>query len=228
MGCVIDHSVNQHGLEEEMRKWRREKTKRTTQTQRGLGGDGGWEEQRTLWNSALIEVEPTRDPGRRLLLHPGNLLYHFDHKFTGCYALPHELAQSVVHGPLWCVTEIFLSSSVQVHDSFWPRSRLSNHISAATVTLGLLYVSLRVCRQCHMQSDSSATVEIFFEIGALCCHKFIANLWPLRSRNRFSSLSNVTRHWTYGRNGTVYRVLYTEFDPALVENVSHQQNCYPL
>jgi len=131
------------------------------------------------------------------------ILYHFDHKFTGCYALPHELAQSVVHGLPWCGTEIILSSLVQVHDSFWPRSRLSSHISAATVTLGLLYVSLHVCRQCHMQSDSSTMVEIFFEIGTLCCHKFIANLWPLRSRNRFSSLSNVTRHWTYGRNGTV-------------------------
>jgi hypothetical protein len=53
----------------------------------------------------------------------------------------------------------FLSSLIQVHDSFWPRSQL---ISAVTVALGLLYVSLRVCRQCHMQSDGSAMVEIFF------------------------------------------------------------------
>jgi hypothetical protein len=28
-----------------------------------------------------------------------SILYHSDHKFTGCYALPYELAQSVVHGP---------------------------------------------------------------------------------------------------------------------------------
>jgi hypothetical protein len=31
---------------------------------------------------------------------------------------------------------------------------------AVTMTLGLLYVSLRVCRQCRMQSDKSAMVEI--------------------------------------------------------------------
>jgi len=66
----------------------------------------------------------------------------------------------------------FVSSLIQVHDS-WPRSQL---ISAATVALGLLYVSLCVCQQWHMQSDGSTMVEIFFEIGALCCHKFMANL----------------------------------------------------
>ena len=48
---------------------------------------------------------------KNLMKNPGGghrwILYHFDHKFTRCYALPHELAQSVVHGLLWCVMEIF-------------------------------------------------------------------------------------------------------------------------
>jgi hypothetical protein len=49
------------------------------------------------------------------------VLYHSNHKFTRCYVLPHELAQSVVHGPLWCITKFF-----QVHykfmTCFWPRN----------------------------------------------------------------------------------------------------------
>jgi hypothetical protein len=82
----------------------------------------------------------------------------------------------------------FLGSLVQVHGGFLPRRRLGNHISAVTVALGLLNVSIRCV------FVDKYTAENFFEIGNLYCHKFMANLLPLRSQDRFNSLSNVTRH----------------------------------
>jgi len=65
------------------------------------------------------------------------------------------------------------------------------------------------CRQWHMWSGVGVKTKIIYgqEIGALCCHKFMANLLSLQSQNRFSSLSNVMRHWTYGQNGTRYLTL---------------------
>ena len=102
-----------------------------------------------------------------------DILYHSNHKFTGCYALPYELAQYVVHGPLWCITKLFrfITSSWCV---FGPE------IGHVSTTLQVRFATIQ------MQSDcSKCETKIIFHRQML-----------LKGRKKLNPLHSYTQQWT--------------------------------